>query len=75
MEHRVGWKHEYWDGAARLSPQSTAVVDLERPIKESEVLRPHLAAGYELRAIELADEQALVRLFIEAFDSSVEYAG
>lgn len=75
MEHRLGWKHEYWDGAARLSPQSTAIVDLERPIEGSELLQPHLPAGYELRAIEVADEHALVRLFVEAFDDSVEYAG
>lgn len=75
MEPRLGWKHEYWDGAARLSPQSTAVVDFERPIEERDLLRPRLAAGYELRAIRCEDEQALVGLFIEAFDRSVEYAG
>ena len=25
MPHRLGWKHEYWEGAARLSPASTAI--------------------------------------------------
>lgn len=43
MEHRLGWKHEYWDGAAQLSTQETAVVSFQRPVGVSGVSRHHLA--------------------------------
>jgi hypothetical protein len=35
MEHRLGWKHEYWGGAARLSTQETAIVAFQRPVAAS----------------------------------------
>jgi hypothetical protein len=28
MEHRLAWKHEYWDDAAQLSRHPTAVAPL-----------------------------------------------
>jgi GNAT superfamily N-acetyltransferase len=39
MEHRLGWKHEYWGGAARLSTQETAIVAFQRPVAASGVSR------------------------------------
>ena len=44
MEHRLGWKHEYWDGAAQLSTQESAVASFQRPIAPLTTPVP-LAAG------------------------------
>ena len=74
MPHWLGWKHEYWDGAAQLSPQETAVVALQRRVEVMES-RVVLAEGEELRQVRAEDEAALVELFQLAFDDAVEYAG
>lgn len=75
MEHRLGWKHEYWGGAARLSTQETAIVAFQRPAAASGVSRPPLRDGEQFRAIRADDERSLAELFIEAFDDAVEFAG
>ena len=75
MEHRLGWKHEYWDGAAQLSTQETAVVSYQRPVGVSGVSRPPLGAGEQLRPVRAEDESSLAELFILAFDDAVEFAG
>ena len=74
MPHRLGWKHEYWDGAAQLSTQETAVASFQRPI--ASLTTPiALAADETLRLIHPDDEPALIELFVTAFDDAVEYAG
>src|SRR5262245_18062311 len=74
MEHRLGWKHEYWDGAAQLSTQETAVAAIQRevalptsrtPLRQDELLRP----------VRADDQSRLFDLFVLAFDEAVEYAG
>jgi len=75
MEHRLGWKHEYWDGAARLSTQETAVVSLQRPVDASDVSHPPVRGGERLRPVRVEDEPGLAELFILAFDDAVEFAG
>ena len=75
MEHRLGWKHEYWDGAARLSPQESAVASLQYRLGSSPMSHPPLREGERLRPVRADDEPALVDLFVRAFDDAVEYAG
>ena len=75
MEHRLGWKHEYWDGAAQLSTQETAVVSWQRPVSASGVSRPPHCEGEQLRPVRAEDELSLAELFILTFDDAVEFAG
>ena len=75
MEHRLGWKHEYWNGAAQLSPQETAVVSLQRPVGAASLSHPPLREGEQFRPVQAEDEAGLAKLFIVAFDDAVEFAG
>ena len=75
MEHRLGWKHEYWDGAAQLSTQETAVVSFQRPVGAAGLSRPPLREGEQFRPVRAEDESGLAELFILAFDDAVEFAG
>ncbi|MFM9961110.1 MAG: N-acetyltransferase family protein [Planctomycetaceae bacterium] len=75
MEHRLGWKHEYWDGAAQLSTQQTAVASFQRSIDTVPLTRMPLRDDEQLRLIQADDESALVELFVLTFDEAVEYAG
>jgi GNAT superfamily N-acetyltransferase len=62
-----GWKHEYWDGVAHITPGARfAVVRIDaqpRPIR----------SPLELRAIAAADETLLVSAYLDAFRDTVEY--
>jgi ribosomal protein S18 acetylase RimI-like enzyme len=75
MEHRLGWKHEYWDDAAQLSTQETAVVSYQRPVGAAGLSWPPLREGEQLRPIRTEDEPGLAELFILAFDDAVEFTG
>lgn len=75
MEHRLGWKHEYWDGAARLSTQESAVASFQRPVGSVSVSCPSLRDDEQLRLVGADDEPALAELFVLVFDDAVEYAG
>lgn len=75
MEPWLGWKHEYWDGAAQLSVQETAVVSFQRTIGPLSDTPEVLCAGEQLRRIQAEDSESLVKLFLSAFDDTVDYAG
>jgi RimJ/RimL family protein N-acetyltransferase len=75
MEHRLGWKHEYWDGAARLSCQPTAVASLRLGLPTKTPTAPRLGDEFKLRTVTIADAPELVELFVNTFDTAVEYAG
>jgi L-amino acid N-acyltransferase YncA len=75
MEHRLGWKHEYWDGAARLSPQEGAVATFRRRLDSALVPRWPLHGHERVRLAHPGDAHALVKLFLHAFDDAVEFAG
>jgi hypothetical protein len=75
MEHRLGWKHEYWDGAAQLSCQPTAVASLRLESPRETPRLSKLGVGYNLRTVAVADAPELVDLFVNGFDTAVEYAG
>jgi predicted N-acetyltransferase YhbS len=67
---RFGWKHEYWDGHAHLTPRQDHVhVRVEigpRPLAA-------VPSRLSLRTVAPADEQELVPTFIEAFEDGVEF--
>jgi GNAT superfamily N-acetyltransferase len=75
MEHRLGWKHEYWDGAAQLSCQPTAVASLRLELPKKTPGARELGAGYALRTATSEDASELVELFVRTFDTAIEYAG
>lgn len=75
MDPWLGWKHEYWDGAARLSVSSTAIASFERAIDPPDDHDGSAPADVQIRPIELKDRDELVELFLAAFDDSVEFAG
>lgn len=64
---RPGWKHEYWDGRAHITPREHGVIVAmpvtPRPVNTSLVLRR--ATG--------ADAAELTTAFLEAFIDSTEY--
>ena len=89
MAHRLGWKHEYWDGAARLIPSESAIVvwelDLAGRIDPGRTRAarseprpdesPPAAIGTAPREATPDDRDALVELFVAAFDDGPEYCG
>jgi predicted N-acetyltransferase YhbS len=70
---RFGWKHEYWDGRARLTPHQHHV-HVRVPIEAREKRLPAVASpGLSVRAVGPADAPGLVPAFIEAFEDGVEF--
>lgn len=57
MPWRFGWKHEYWDGCAHLTPRAESAV----------------TACVTQRAVEAADAEDLIECFIETFQEGVEF--
>jgi GNAT superfamily N-acetyltransferase len=69
LPHRLGWKHEYWDGMARLRPGWTHVTfELDLAARE-----PSRQRG--IRPVMPTDSPALRRPFLEAFALAPEYVG
>jgi GNAT superfamily N-acetyltransferase len=74
MPRQPGWKHEYWDGKARLRPSERVVtVRLDLPLALGE--RPGGWVPCEARATSEADRDALVEGFLGAFEGSAEFCG
>lgn len=73
MEHRLGWKHEYVDGAALLTLQESAVASFE--LATANVGGLERPASGELRLIDDNDLGALIQLFEHAFDASPDFTG
>lgn len=67
LPRRPGWKHEYVDGTAYITPGHT-IVTVSLPLAPREV-----AAPCALRPVEETDAPALIALFEEAFTETVEY--
>lgn len=68
---RFGWKHEYWDGHAHLTPRQDHVHVRVEP-------RPRVAArsvadSLSVQPVDPTDAQGLVAVFIEAFEHGVEF--
>jgi len=62
-----GWKHEYWDGVAHITPRSRfAVVRID-------VHPRSFRSPLELSAVAAADETSLTSAYLDAFRDTVEY--
>ncbi|MDZ4657293.1 MAG: GNAT family N-acetyltransferase [Bythopirellula sp.] len=75
MDHRLGWKHEYWDGAARLSCQPTAVTTFKLDVAAYSPRGKKLANEFMISRDGADDVPSLVDLFLRAFDDGIEFAG
>jgi len=77
MDHQLGWKHEYWDGAAQLSCQETAVAtfQFQLDLAVKQLVRVPLGSDYNVGKVAIQDAPALTSLFSNAFDQAAEYAG
>jgi hypothetical protein len=71
MDHRLGWKHEYWDGAARLSCQHTAVAALELQLSSHNDGSVQIGSGYRLSKLTVEDASELITLFLHSFDDAI----
>lgn len=64
---RPGWKHEYWDGRAHITPREHGVV-VAMPVTAR-----HVNTSLVLRRATGADAPELTTAFLEAFIDSTEY--
>lgn len=72
MDHRLGWKHEYLEGAAWLSP---ALVLARFELRLGDFTPPAKPPGetYQIRHVEVADKRQLIGLLVDVFDTSIEF--
>lgn len=73
MPWRVGWKHEYWDGHAHLTPRQHHVhvcVYIEAGGTPAPTPAPHHPS---IRVVGSADASGLVQAFIGSFQDGVEF--
>jgi GNAT superfamily N-acetyltransferase len=69
MERPFGWKVEYWDGHARLSPRTIGVTTKVN-------LSPrNLSHNYILVPVSSGDREAMIAGYCETFSASVEFCG
>jgi GNAT superfamily N-acetyltransferase len=67
MPRKLGWKYEYWNGQAHISPRHH-IVTTTIEVKEYPVNSP-----YKLRPVEMSDEPQLVSLYIDAFGDTIDF--
>jgi len=67
MPRKPGWKYEYWDGQAHMSPRHQ-VVTVTIAVQPRPVSSP-----YRLRPVAACDEPQLVAAYIAAFSDTIEY--
>ncbi|MEQ1829309.1 MAG: GNAT family N-acetyltransferase [Pirellula sp.] len=76
---KLGWKHEYFDGALHLSPAWTAVTTFR--LSPNELLNREVYTCVRrkpvasIRPLQSQDQEALLTLFCECFDKAIEYSG
>lgn len=67
LPRKLGWRYEYWDGQAHISPRHHAVTT-------SVEIRPRpFKIPCELRAVEQKDKPQLISGYIAAFKDTIEY--
>jgi RimJ/RimL family protein N-acetyltransferase len=64
---KLGWKYEYWDGQARISPRGQAVAATVKT-RPTPTRFPHT-----IRPVTESDEPQLVAAYIEAFADSFDF--
>ena len=70
MESPFGWKVEYWDGCARLTPRSVGVKTTINLVTRP--LSPH---PYTLIPVSPDDRDRMLAAYFESFSASVEFCG
>ena len=68
MPWRLGWKHEYFDGTAFLTPRDQSVVTVVEVKPQTVTPIP-----FQLRPVVREDAQQLKELFFNVFHDSVEF--
>ena len=71
LEYPFGWKAEYWDGQARLTPREMGVtthLDLSHSLIENTPLRQHT-----LVPVDSTYAEQMVAGYFEVFSDSVEF--
>ena len=67
MPRKLGWKHEYWNGQAHITPGyrivTTAVGIQPRPVTSPCLVKP----------VDKGDEAQLISAYFVAFSDSIEY--
>lgn len=64
---KLGWKYEYWDGQAHISPRGQVVIATVKT-QPASALSPHT-----IRPVTASDEPQLVVAYIEAFADSFDF--
>jgi GNAT superfamily N-acetyltransferase len=80
MPRKLGWKHEYWDGQAHLSPAHRVVtvsVEIQpRPVTSPpfrESSTPFREQACPIRAVDEGDEAQLIAAYVAAFKDTFEF--
>lgn len=69
MPHRFGWKNEYWDGCAHLTPMERHIyVRMNTERREAEMPR-----GFCFRRVVPDDAEKLIECFMETFVDGIEF--
>ncbi len=78
MPHRLGWKHEYWDGMARLSPNMAAITEFVLDVRawsRSRTKPPGSSTPINIDRVQASDRSDLEQLHQSAFVDGIEYVG
>jgi hypothetical protein len=67
MEHPFGWKAEYFDGKAHLTPR-------EHLVRTQTILAPKkVATAHQIVPVDPLQQERMIVAFLEAFEDSVEF--
>lgn len=72
MPRKLGWKYEYWDGQAHISPGYRIVTTIVE-IKPRPVRFVQLKSHCRIRAVDRDDEAQLISAYFAAFRDAIEY--
>jgi len=67
MPRSIGWKHEYWDGQAHITPDHQTARATIRTSSRS------FTAPCKLRHVDACDTKQLVSAYLSAFSDTIEY--
>ncbi len=68
MPWKLGWKHEYWDGAAHISPSHTAIATVKVTVGPRLVKPP-----CPLRPVTVEDILLLQPAYLDAFTDTIDH--
>lgn len=68
MPHKLGWKHEYWNGQAHITPSYSGIVTAALPVQP----RP-VTPACTVRSVVEADMAGLYAAYVAAFEDTIDY--